>query len=81
MGMLSDHQDTNLFSYNRTWEEIETMLDKAERKKNFHEVKMNEEGIHRKQRMFHARNFKALQGVIKTLRWVLGDKKISHPLE
>ena len=27
-----------------------------------------------------ARNKKALEGVIKTLRWTLGDKNIDHPL-
>ena len=39
--IMSDHQ-TNAFSYSRTWEEIERMLDKAERMKNHHEIKMNE---------------------------------------
>ena len=33
-----------------------------------------------KQWMFHARNYKALQGVVKTLRWTLGDKNIPHPM-
>ncbi len=28
-----------------------------------------------------ARNKKALEGVVKTLRWVLGDKNVMHPLE
>jgi hypothetical protein len=27
-----------------------------------------------------ARNKKALEGVIKTLRWTLGDKNIKNPL-
>ena len=49
--------------------------------KNYHEMKMNDLEMGRKQRMFHARNFKALEGVIKTLRWTLGDKSITHPLE
>ena len=35
----------------------------------------------RKRAIFHARNFKALQGVVKTLRWTLGDKDVVHPLE
>ena len=79
--MLSDHQETNTFSYSRTWEEIEGMLDKAERMKNHHEIEMNDSTATRKKRMFHARNFKALEGVIKTLRWTLGDKNITHPLK
>ena len=28
------------FTYERTWKEIENMLDKAERKQNYHEVKI-----------------------------------------
>jgi hypothetical protein len=28
-----------------------------------------------------ARNFKALDGVIKCLKWVLGEKGVNHPLE
>ena len=29
----------------------------------------------------HMRNYKALEGVIKALRWVLGDLHVDHPLE
>ena len=57
------------------------MLDKAERLKNKHSISMGENNLDTKTRMFHARNFKALEGVCKTLRWVLGDVKIDHPLE
>jgi hypothetical protein len=67
------------FTYERTWKEIENMLDKAERKQNYHEVKMNE--LRGRKKVRHAANFKALEGVVKTLRWVLGDKDIDHPLE
>lgn len=81
MAEMSDHQDSDHFSYERTWDEIESMLDKAERKLNFHELKMSQYRVKSKQLVFHARNFKALQGVVKTLRWTLGDKNIQHPLE
>lgn len=81
MAEMSDHQDSDHFSYERTWDEIESMLDKAERKLNFHELKMSQYRVKSKQWVFHARNFKALQGVVKTLRWTLGDKNIQHPLE
>ena len=27
-----------------------------------------------------ARNFKALEGVVKTLKWVLGEEGVDHPL-
>jgi hypothetical protein len=78
--MLSDHQDTDHFAYSRTWEEIEIMLDKAERKLNYHRMQMDFHPLKSKKWMEQARNFKALQGVIKTLRWTLGDKNIKHPL-
>ena len=29
---MNDHQDSENFAYNRSWEEILAMLDKAERK-------------------------------------------------
>jgi hypothetical protein len=83
---LSDHQDSNHFTYNRSWEEIETMLDKAERKMNYHRLNFykyqdRKDSKGRKQAMYHARNYKALEGVCKTLRWTLGDIDVSHPLE
>ena len=81
MPPMSDHQDTDSFSYSRTWEEIEIMLDKAERKLNFHRLQMEQYTVRSKRWVEHARNFKALQGVVKTLRWTLGDKNITHPLD
>ena len=77
---LSDHQESEHFCYNRTWEEIEGMLDKAERVMNMHHSKLHA-ARDKKTKMYHARNFKALQGVVKTLRWTLGDKDVKHPLD
>ena len=78
---LSDHQDSEAFSYERSWDEIETMLDKAERKLNWHQLQMSQYRPKSRKWVEHARNFNALQGVVKTLRWTLGDKNIAHPLE
>jgi len=83
MATLSDHQDSDIFSYERTWDEIEIMLDKAETKRNqwlmiFERARKNQ---NRKQMLLAAKNSKALEGVIKTLRWTLGDKDVEHPLE
>ena len=78
---LSDHQDSEAFSYTRSWEEIETMLDKAERKLNFHLLQINQYKPKSKKWVEHARNYKALEGVVKTLRWTLGDKNVAHSLE
>ena len=68
------------YTYNRTWEEIEEMLTKAEEWQNYHHT----EGLYvtnKDDKIHHARNYKALQGVVKTLKWVLGDKNIQHPLK
>lgn len=79
---LSDHQESEHFSYSRTWEEIEVMLQKAENLKNKHEVAFIScrDSGKKKRAIFHARNIKALEGVIKTLRWTLGDMNVEHPL-
>jgi len=67
------------FTYERTWAEIQDMLDRAERKQNQHYTVMQK--CKKEERMYHMRNYKALEGVVKSLRWVLGDKTIEHPLE
>ena len=79
---MSDHQDSDHFAYNKSWEEIEDMLDKAERKQN-NWISIYYEAQRRNDRRIMkdaARNKKALEGVVKTLRWVLGDKNIRDPL-
>jgi|TARA_R110002124_G_scaffold151454_1_gene318294 hypothetical protein len=80
MNLMSDHQDTDHFSYDRSWEEIELMLDRAERVMNMHHSKLHA-SKDKKTKLYHARNYKALEGVVKTLRWALGDKDINHPLD
>ena len=67
------------FTYNRTWTEIHAMLEKAEKKQNMHYTKMQKAS--NKETMDHMRNYKALEGVVKALRWTLADKDIEHPLE
>lgn len=73
---MNDHQDSENFAYDKTWVDIHAMLDKAEREQNKHFVAMNNVNSKRK-RIFHMRNYKGLQGVIVSLRWVLGDLHIS----
>ena len=70
-------------TYNRTWEEIEIMLDRAEKKMKkwrdfFDECRERGDRDGMKDA---ARNFKALEGVIKTLKWTLGDMSVDTPLE
>ena len=49
------------FSYSRTWDEIEVMLERAEKLMHYHEVMCIDGSLAKKKRMVHARNFKALQ--------------------
>ncbi len=78
---MSDQQDSEHFTYNRTWEQIEDMLDRAERKQNMHLSRIQSDQLSKRQKIKHMRKYKALQGVIKSLRWVLGDMSIEHPLD
>ncbi len=80
---MSDDVVTPHRSYDRTWEEIEIMLENAEahlvKWKNWYEQcrkKNDADGMKEA-----ARNHKALQGVVKTLKWTLGEDGISNPLE
>ena len=79
--MAQKNKDDVEFTYSRSWGEIEKMLDKAELKLNQHKIAITSSVPKSKKWVYHARNFKALEGVIKTLRWTLGDKNIEHPLE
>ncbi|HIF90719.1 MAG TPA: hypothetical protein EYQ58_04170 [Candidatus Poseidoniales archaeon] len=70
-------------TYDRTWDEIEQMLTNAEAKRKqwkdwFEDCKNSEDREGMKEA---ARNHKALDGVIKTLRWALGEVGVSDPLQ
>lgn len=74
---MNDHQDSENFSYERTWEEIQGMLNKAESEQNKHLTALQT----RKPKqllMKHMRNYKGLEGAINALRWVLGDLKVDE---
>ena len=70
-------------SYSRTWEEIEEMLEAAIARRNnwkmwFEQCKDDGDRDGMKEA---ARNHKALDGVIKTLEWTLGQEGVDHPLD
>jgi len=70
-------------TYDRSWEEIEEMLELAEERAAewrawFEECKNDADRDGMKEA---ARNYKALEGVVKTLRWVLGEVGVDHPLD
>lgn len=70
-------------SYERTWDEMESMLESAEeRRREWQMFFERAKRINNKQSMKDAaRNCKALEGVIKTLKWTLGEEGINDPLE
>ena len=70
-------------SYDRSWVEIEKMLDSAVAKQRQWRQWYESSRDHgdRDSMKEAARNHKALDGVIKTLRWVLGEEGVEHPLE
>ena len=81
--MSQPNSDTPVRSYDRSWEEIEDMLEKAtdrrdQWKKWFEQCKKDGDRDGMKEA---ARNHKALDGVIKTLQWTLGEEGIEHPLD
>ena len=70
-------------AYNRTWDEMESMLESAEDKRREWQMLFERaKRIENRQAMKDAaRNAKALEGVIKTLKWTLGEQGIESPLQ
>lgn len=69
-------------TYDRTWDEIEEMLNQAIHERNSW-ITRYEKARTRKDRQVMkdaARNCKALEGVIKTLKWTIGTPGIEDPL-
>ena len=70
-------------TYDRSWDEIELMLTDAQNERRqwqfrFDRAKKNDD---RQTMRDAARNAKALEGVVKTLRWTLGEQGIESPLQ
>ena len=70
----------------RSAEELREMLREAEERKVLWEKHFRSENMNIKKNAEALRNYTALRGVIKTLRWVLNlsdsnGKKIEHPLD
>ena len=78
MAQLRNKQPT----YDRTWEEIEDMLNQSIHMRNAWLTRY-EKAKRRKDKtmmMDSVRNVKALEGVIKTLKWTIGTPGIEDPL-
>ena len=80
---MSTGADNPHRSYNRTWGEIEKMLEEAENRlvqwKEWYEQCRKTGDLDGMKES--ARTHKALQGVVKTLKWTLGEEGIETPLE
>jgi hypothetical protein len=70
-------------TYDRSWEEIESMLTAAQNERRQWQFRFERaRKIDDRQTMKDAaRNAKALEVVVKTLRWTLGEPGIDNPLE
>ena len=79
MMSMTEHQEP---SYERTWDEIEEMLNQAIHTRNSWISRYERaKGINDRQVMKDAaRNCKALEGVIKTLKWTIGTPGVEDPL-
>lgn len=77
---MSDHQDSENFSYQRTWKEIHDMLKACEARQNFHLTKIQTGKISKKEMVKHMRKFKGLEGAIRGLRYALGDLHMSRAM-
>ena len=76
---MNDHQDSENFAYDKSWDDILRMLDEAEREQNRH-YSLMQRAKNRSRRIEHMRNYKALEGVIMALRWTLGDLHVNESL-
>lgn len=66
------------FTYERTWVEIETLLEQVERKMELRKEASFDRTLSTKERAHHMRNYKGLQGATYALRWVLGDREVTN---
>ena len=66
------------FTYERTWAEIEALLERVERERERRKEASFDRDLSTKERAHHMMNYKGLQGATYALRWVLGDREITN---
>ena len=66
------------FTYDRSWVEIQEMREQAEVEKNQQKMLIVNRKIPMSMKDKPMRTYKGLEGVCKTLRWVLGDKNMTR---
>lgn len=73
---------SNSPTYDRTWDDIEDMLNLAIHERIKWQDRFEKANVRgdRQMKIDAARNAKALEGVIKTLKWTIGTPGIEDPL-
>jgi len=66
------------FTYNRSWEQIEDLLQKVVSERAIHKRAINDPKTSMKAKAQHMRDYKGLQGASYALRWVLGDRRMTR---
>ncbi len=69
----NEHIDSSSWDYRRSVGELRRMLDEVEERMAIWQKAYKEPGITRNQQMTCMRNYTALRGAAKSLRWALGD--------
>jgi len=69
--------DDSGFTYDKQWTEIYQLLELAESERDKHKRIIHDRNTSMKEKAKHMRDYKGLQGVCYSLRWVLGDPRIS----
>ena len=65
------------FTYERTWAEIEALLERVERERERRKEASFDRDLSTKERAHHMRIYKGLQGATYALPWVLGDREVT----
>mgnify|MGYP003154795592 CR=1 FL=1 len=74
---MSGSRGPPVFTYNKSWEQIEKKLYQLEREQKEHldnAIRARKNGK-KKDAMYFVRQYKALEGAIVALRWTLGDRR------
>ena len=69
--------DDSKFTYEKDWTEIFQLLEFAEAERAKHKKLIHDKNTSMKEKAKHMRDYKGLQGVCYSLRWVMGDPQIS----
>ena len=69
----TEHIDSSTWDYRRSVGQMRRMLDEVEERMAVWQTAYKKKGISRNEQMMCMRNYTALRGVAKSLRWAIGD--------